>query len=504
MAIANFFDKVARGAAQILKGFDRDSLISALTVQRIGVAFDSKALGSREARTSLEMSVNLLSRFYPRLIFVADQKDLDSAGWLVGDLPRSINPDIDIEFNTPELSACLAFGDSRPDAAGPVISVGSDRWIARLSSSRPTSSGDSMNPFGAGAAACLGVANLFRSTFGTHLPNAGLDADLTLSVLDFAQNGTAQPGPEIDAVDLGESYLIGLGAIGNGAIWALARISGLHGTLHIVDDETIDLTNLQRYVLTRQGSVGSSKVGLASESLSETGLSIESHAVRWGEYLIHREDWRFERVAVAVDSALDRQEIQGCLPRWIANAWTQPGNIGISRHSFVGDDACLMCLYLPTSKSKNEDELIASAIGLPEAILEVRDLLFKGTPLTADWIERIAAANKLPSTELQQYMGKPLRAFYSEAICGGLVMQLGGGAGPAQAEVPMAFQSALAGILLAAELVANAGGLKTSPPPVISRIDLLRPLIARVSENRKKVMDGRCICQDQDFVNAYM
>lgn len=185
------------------------------------------------------------------------------------------------------------------------------------------------------------------------------------------------------------------------------------------------------------------------------------------------------------------------------NAWTQPGNIGVSRHTFVGDDACLMCLYLPTSKSKSEDELIAAAIGLPDALLDVRALLFKGTPLTADWVERIAAANGLASAELAQFVGKPLRAFYSDAVCGGLIMHLGGQAGPAEAEVPMAFQSALAGILLAAELVANAGGSKASPP-VLSTIDLLRPLAARVSENRKKTMDGRCICQDQDFIDSYI
>ena len=219
MAIANFFDKAARAASQVLKDFNREALVSALMAQRIGVAFDDRALESREGRASLELSVNLLSRFYPRLVFIAEQRNLDTVGALLSDLPRSINPDIDIEFNTPELTACIAFGDSRPAVAGPVISVGSDRWLARLSLSQPMTSGDSTNPFGAGAAACFGVANIFRSSFRSQLSNGALDSEFALSILDFTRDGLARPGPEIDAVDLDEAYLIGLGAIGNGAVW---------------------------------------------------------------------------------------------------------------------------------------------------------------------------------------------------------------------------------------------------------------------------------------------
>jgi hypothetical protein len=61
---------------------------------------------------------------------------------------------------------------------------------------------------------------------------------------------------------------------------------------------------------------------------------------------------RFDRVLLAVDSAADRIAAQAALPRWIANAWTQPENIGVSRHSFLGEAPCVACLYMPQGASK--------------------------------------------------------------------------------------------------------------------------------------------------------
>ena len=67
----------------------------------------------------------------------------------------------------------------------------------------------------------------------------------------------------------------------------------------------------------------------------------------------------------------------------------------------------------------------------------------------------------------------------------------------------MAFQSALAGLLLASELVAHASGVKQAPPPVTSKIDLLHPLGMYLSLPATKDRHGRCICQDPDYIAAY-
>ena len=52
------------------------------------------------------------------------------------------------------------------------------------------------------------------------------------------------PGP----IDLGKTFLVGIGAIGHGANWALRRMANLRGLLYLVDGEAYDDSNPQRYV----------------------------------------------------------------------------------------------------------------------------------------------------------------------------------------------------------------------------------------------------------------
>jgi hypothetical protein len=94
------------------------------------------------------------------------------------------------------------------------------------------------------------------------------------------------------------------------------------------------------------------------------------------------------------------------------------------------------------------------------------------------------------------------RAFYQRAVCGGLLMKLTDGQQAATATVPMAFQSALAGIMLAAELIKDAAGCAPAPTP-ITRINLLRPLAPFLHDPRAKDASGRCMCADADVLAVY-
>lgn len=221
-------------------------------------------------------------------------------------------------------------------------------------------------------------------------------------------------------------------------------------------------------------------------------------------YLKACDDWNLPCVVVAVDNAQDRRAVQASLPKWIVNAWTQTGDLGVSRHSFLGDQACLMCLYLSQAGQPNKDQLIAQAIGLPEALMEVRELLYTGRPVGEEFLRRIAQARGISVEPLLAFKDNPLRVFYTEAVCGGQVFELAGtDGGIARAEVPMVFQSALAGTLLAAELVVRAAGLRQSPPPVATRIDLLRPIGVSLSMPITKHPSGTCICQETDYISRF-
>ena len=517
MALAPYFDKTALAAATVLRGFDRDRFAATLSQHVVAIVFDGRAVSTAEARVTLELATNLLARLCPHIAVSALDGDAACLVSRLEELARTINPGI--EFAPASAATIrLVVGETRvADLSAPTVYVGSDGWVVRVSSEGPCGSGTTSIPFGAAAAACFGAANVFRSVFAGQLERAELDRSFQMSVLDLDPAAAQTTNPSLDDVSLEGAHLVGVGAIGNGAVWTLARLGALRGNLHVVDPERLDGTNPQRYVLAMPTDQGSWKVALAAREFSDAKSQLVAHQHRstWGGYLASRVPrWRLDQVAVALDSARDRIAVQAALPARILNAWTQAGEVGLSRHEFVGDRACLACLYLPNGRRKNEDQLVAEAIGLPGQLMEVRRLLYTREPIGAALVHQIAGALGVHVDALLAFAGRPLRVFYSEAICGGIVMRLqagrGGqgadphaGDGTAQGtEVPMAFQSALAGVLLASALIADAAGLAANWGGK-AVIDLLRPLGRYLVVPTAKHPSGRCICQDPDYQQAF-
>ncbi|ODT03003.1 MAG: hypothetical protein ABS52_11230 [Gemmatimonadetes bacterium SCN 70-22] len=569
MALAPFFDKAALAAAAVLQGFDRERFAAALDTQPIVVAFDDMAARSTEGRTTLTLAVNLAARLYPTLALVAHGTDAEALLPELVAIACAVNPHIALtaggaatcDSAEPD-AVVLVVGETAARAFGfadtaTTVYIGSRGWEARVSTSRPVGSGTTTLPFGAAAAACLGAANLFRHVFRAQLSNAGLDDALAFSTLSLKTRlGSEVAGHEIldaDArvtladVDLGEVVLVGAGAVGQGALWTLARLPGIRGTLHVVDGEAIDASNPQRYVLATSADEDTKKVALAVELMrtapdpvapgasdgsvvrrvpptERATFTVVPHDVRWGQFLAARPTpWRLARVLVALDSARDRVAVQAALPQWIANAWTQPGDLGLSRHTGFSQTACLACLYMPTSASAaNEDVLVAEAVGLAGQHMLVRHLLATGAPVEDDVIAQMAAGLGVSVEPLRAFRGRPLRAFYSEAVCGGVVLRLQSeqrrldaqqeleGVGPTTGQprdraamVPMAFQSVLAGVLLGAATVAEAAGIPAPEAGQKAVLNLLRPVTARLLVPVARHGSGKCLCQDVDYQAAF-
>ncbi len=507
MGLAPFFEKAALAGSHLLRDFEFDAFSRLLLAQTVRVAFDAQAANSREGKVTLELTVNLLARLYPRLALTPLGAVDDAEINRLTSLARSINPNIEFTTEINAATVCIVIGSMPVIGSVPTIYVGSDNWITALSIIAPVESGDSDNPFGAAAAACFGVANVFRTTFADQLAGAISEENWKISLLDMDERTTLF-NPPVESIDLGESHLVGVGAIGNAAVWALTRAPFLKGILHLIDDEEIDDTNPQRYVLAGANDVGISKVVLAQKALSQSPLEVHSHALSWGQYLRTRDNWCLDRVTVALDTPEDRRLVQTALPRWIVNAWTQPDDLGISRHGFANSQACLMCLYMPEGAVPDLDDQIVRALNLPdddETLRAVRLLLVTEEPIGMPWVERIAAANGVTTERLLELQNLPIRSFYQKAICGGILLSLGANISttPRNTKVPMAFQSALAGILLAAELAAHAAGLKISHRSVTTKINLLRPLGCDLSLPAPQHSSGKCICQDEDYIKVY-
>ncbi len=483
---------------------DADGIGERLLAERVGLAFDGAAAETAEGRVALELAVRLVARLWPRLAIVDLSGRHSELAVSLSALAISINPEVYLSDAPGDITRTLVVGDTALVSHLPAFYVGSQGWIARFSPDRPVGSSATDNPFGAAFAACLGVANLLRSAFA----DDGLDSfagivDEPLELSTFDHSGSVPPAdPGLPDVDLGETHLVGLGAVGGAATWTLGKVPHLTGTLHLIDGGVVERSTLARNVLATRRDIGKAKVAIASGSLASTGADACAHARNWASYVEHRGDWHLPRVAVALGSARDRIAIQAALPRVVLNAWTQTEDIGVSRHPDFLRAPCLACLYGPERAGLAESEVIATAIGLLDAEPEIRYLLYSRGPVERSLLERIAAACDLELTALDQFEGRTVADFYDQAVSAGLLQK--DASAEADRHAPMVFQSAMAGVLLAAEIVIDAA---LERPPIATttttRVDLRRPLTGRLVAPAPRDPYGRCICRDADYRVVY-
>ena len=290
--------------------------------------------------------------------------------------------------------------------------------------------------------------------------------------------------------------------------------------MRIVDPEAVELSNLQRYVLTRDGDVGGPKVALAARFLEGTGLAVSRYQQPWSADLA--DPVRGGRTLVALDSAEDRIAVQSALPGDLYNAWTQPRDLGWSRHEHFGSDPCLACLYWPTQARLNRHELIADALGEhPLRILAYLTInapvgwplapqLVPRTPAlppppdaprwaSAALIDDVAARFGLNNGQLERWREAPLDRLYRDAVCGEAMLDFSLAGIPQEAVVPLAHQSALAGVLLAVQLLAasNPELRPLRPAAIEGRLDVLAPWPQLVARPRRPT--ANCLCSDTDF-----
>ena len=439
------------------------------------------------------MSVRLLARLYPCLDV---RTEVSSEGERLESLARMINPRIEFKRGA---SIGIAVGSQ---AAGfeTTFFAGSDGWDALLSTNEPVRTGSSPNPLGATAAACLAVGRIFNHIVSQESEQR-TTGDVRLSTLLCEKGETPKNVPNDNWQLPSDAVLVGVGAVGNGAVGVLGR-SPAKGTIYIVDHECLELSNLQRYVLAARADDGRPKVDIAAPFFSGDVRCIPNQTT-WADFT-EEFGYGWQHVLVAVDSAADRRSVQAALPAWIANAWTQPGDLGVSVHDrFDGKGACLACLYLPTDASPNEDQLVAAALAIPQLVTDVRTLLHTGAGVGRSLLEAVAQGLQRPIEEVLQYEGRSIRELYVEGICGGGLIPLGMIGLPRQElHVPLAHQSALAGVLLAAALLGRAVG-KSIDTTITTRIDVTRPLGDFLTQPILKADTGLCICEDQDYVRAY-
>jgi len=492
VAVADYFHRNAVAVAQIVAGFDETAFRAKLESHHLVVAVGADAQ-TPSGQLLAEVLVRLVARLYPAVSLRGRGKAAPLADELSA-LAARINPRIELTARSrPTLAVILGRPGRAP--SDHAVYAGCSGWDALLDAGEPQPIETSANPFGAGAAACLAAAKLFRHVF---LGDVAAERNVVFSTL------LREPRPSPAALPLrgvarDEDVLVGGGAIGNAAAWALAH-SDISGRLQLVDPQAVELSNIQRYVMTERADEGTAKAPLLADRLVGA-LKFVPREMEWATF-VEANGYSREHVLIGLDSAAARREVQASLPRWIANAWTQPEDLGVSVHSF-GRGACLSCLYLPAGQVPNEDQIYAAALRIPDRLLEVRHMLAYGTPLTEGFLAVVANALNVEKAPVLAYAGGSIRRLYADGLCGGAIVPMSSLHGPRhEMHVPVAHQSAMAGILLAAAYVAKLAGYAEDGSRV-TRLDLRRPLAQLPTQPLAADPRGICLCQDEVYREAY-
>jgi ThiF family/Prokaryotic E2 family C len=483
VAFAPFFERVY-GALGGHLAVSRESLTSVLQDVTVGIR-----VGGTPRQNDLwiaELSTNLLARLYPRLAISGPEKNCSA----LRDLALKINPKIEITKDAPGMtSICLGSAVS-DDAVFPKASG----WVASVRHGSSKSTGPE-NPYAAGMAAAMGCAELFRRVF----LKTGPERDVSVSLLNFDDKDTGS-SLELGSVSVGDVLFVGVGAVGNAALWPIARHSKIEGRLWLVDAEKVTLSNLQRYVLTTYADVDRSKVQLGREAVAATELRVESNQCSLEQFSDLHSKIDIPTTVITIDNVDGRRSAQALLPRLIVNGWTGDQALGVSWHLFSRDAACLACLYHPRGQGVSATEQAAKTLGLEPARAAL--LWVTRKPLSDEDIRTAASTLGVDEEVLSAWRGKPLGELYTDVVCGAVPLDVKG-VGKLET-VPLAHQSTLAGILTATELLKRTQpelAALSQSEPLVSWDNVLQSPPAIWTKPRAR--EPGCICGDADYQRIY-
>lgn len=257
-------------------------------------------------------------------------------------------------------------------AVGPAGEIPACRW-------------DGDWPIGALLAAVAGAAEALRAALQRIATATGYQLSAEFNCrpgqpvrLDLS-NRAVPRGP----LDLGRVDVVSGGAITNATTYALLRVPELSTDLRVVEPETIDLTNLNRYPLTRRSDVDRPKVKVL-EGYSGGSITISGKEARFDG------SWRVllgslaPRVLVGADQIPVRWAVQQTAPAWLQVTGTSHFLAMASSHH--PDGPCVGCAH-PTDEHGDDPIPTISFVSMWAGILQLLDLLEDavGQPTTGQY-----------------------------------------------------------------------------------------------------------------------
>jgi molybdopterin/thiamine biosynthesis adenylyltransferase len=506
MALADFHTKAIHSLLHAFRAKDYDTVLRGLKKIKIALVFDDYSLILPNTQLILTTAINLLSRLYPKIGII--YKGNKPHGVLLLEKLKSqarfINPKLEFVRENDIFEAALSVGSTHI-SAGRVIFMSADGWNIEISKNEPANLllGENYNPISATGVAAFGVAEMFGFVFRKRLRGFQTENKYVFSYLTYKNTlSKSTPFPDIFLKDF---TLFAAGAVGSAAIWCLSKIPRLSGNIDIVDSQTVELSNLQRYILTSSKSLGKQKAEMAKEILLRPDLKVSAHSLSFERYVgLYRQDSLFDTIAIASDNSDTRFSAQALLPRIALNAYTDSGGrVGASRHRFDSEQACLACLYISKKPSQSKLSYLSELTGFSHNV--ILKLLYEEVPLTDAHIRGMCQYKHYPKQKMMNWVGKSIDELYHDGICGGRIIDYIDESGTRRiAHIPLAHQSVLAGTVLAAEICKNSLGLisyEEEGVEISFTTEMLPPYHAVFRRSKSKTPP--CICSDKMYVERY-
>lgn len=282
----------------------------------------------------------------------------------------------------PRLDAVVAIGqDVAADAKAQFTkSVACSGWLGYVGGNedlRGLTLPDTGNPFGALVAACIVVGEVFKSIREMRPDKGDMIDSLCFSAYDLRcrlKPWRNIENPPLDGpVDLGNVHVCGAGAVAHAFCQALLPIGNLSGDLFFIDQskdpnspgETVESTNLARYIMASNRDEGKRKAELLAGRMSangiQTGFSDEGF-----EAYINRTDAAISHAVSCVDNNRARHAIQDRIPKMVHGGSTSDLRSQISVYDMdCGDCQCLKC-YNPEENGQSDAEVYGRLKKMPE------------------------------------------------------------------------------------------------------------------------------------------
>jgi molybdopterin/thiamine biosynthesis adenylyltransferase len=403
------------------------------------------------------------------------------------DMEVSVSTDASV-FKVATMEVCVGTFQNRRSRAQYSVSVLGDGWrvmagetIARLVRTEP----DNPSPFGPYFAACVGAGEVFKRLHGM-MPTKGHfvdNWDMSLWDWDARDRALTMQEPRPDGLILPSAYLVGAGAVGQALVATLVAAQ-TRGHLTVIDDDTIDDTNANRYPLVTVHDVGKVKSKFATDFLCTSRMTAYDSPTPWPHYayeLPHsgqRADlqaleagYKYQLVLSCVDRNRHRHAIQKFWPHYIVGSSTDDFSIQVSAYDMNTDNECLIC---------------GNPLDGSEATIES----------TAEVLRRLPAADRRKLLEVQDVDVGAVEEYLADPKCGEagereLAKFL---LGHQLHDWSVGFVSVAAGVLLATQLVKLAvGGAQLAFPRDIGatlRYNFLNPGPRRSTHGRR----AACVC----------